>query len=126
MKNVKKIANEIFAKKIGDIHKRVEINLDNLELALSHHGKKRLYRDKSGEPIAESEVLQVVKKGIDEVIDDFANGEIPNDAEVLIKKEELNIVGRLTMRKGLDSFVVITVMRKRDFKPKSGTYTYII
>lgn len=126
MKNISIIASEIItSKKIKDIKSIIKIQLDGLELNLSKHGEERLYRVED-DVIKEEEILTVVKKGLKKVMNDFANGEIPNNAEILINdsSKDLNVVGRLTMRKGKDEFNVITVMRKKDFKPKSNTYVY--
>ena len=95
----------------------------------TNHGEERRFRDRfNGDTIREQEIINTVNKGIDQVINDFANGEIENMSTVVIKNKDtnLNIVGQLKMKKGLDSFVVITVMRKKVFIPKPGTSIYEI
>jgi hypothetical protein len=116
-------------KVISGLLKKVTVNIDNMELATTYHGDTRMFRtDVRGSTVSEQEIRNDVYKALDKIINDYANGEIPNNQEILITNTStnLNIVGRLTMRKGLDSFVVITVMRKRGFTPKPGTEVYTI
>jgi len=125
MKNIEKIAKEIFAKSLTNISDTIQINLDGIDMQLSRHGEERKFRDK-GEEINEREIINTTRKGIKAVIRDIANGEIEQRPKVHIhnKATDLNVVGHMMMQKGKDVFVVITIMRKKNFIPKSGTITY--
>jgi hypothetical protein len=78
--------------------------------------------------VNEAIILDIVKRALPKIVQDYANWEIDNKAEVLItdKSKDLNIVGALLIRKGNDVFKVITVRKKKDFVPKPGTRHYLI
>jgi hypothetical protein len=115
-------------KSIKDIRKEIVVDIDNLEIATTTHGDERRFRDRFGKKINEKEIIYDVEVALDSIINDFANGELKNYSAILIKnnKTDLNVVGQLKMREGPDSFVVITVMRRKNFKPKAGTEVYEI
>jgi hypothetical protein len=118
----------INARMIGDISSRITINLDKLKIWLSTHAEERLYRHETG-VIKETEIIETIKKALQPIINDFANGTLSNHSEILITNSstDLNIVGALTIgRQGQDIFEVITVMKKKNFIPKSDTAHYTV
>jgi len=110
-------------------NKPIEVDIENLDLHGTVHSDERMTRlDNVGKDITEDEIINDLQNALPKIINDFANGEIPNDVDFLVKnrKTNLNIVGNLSMRKGKDFVRVITVMRKPYFKAKDGTYQYEI
>lgn len=101
---------------------RIKITLDKIDLISTSHGSERRYRHDT--EITEKQIIDTIKKAIPQIFGDFANGEIPNQAEFVIKDGTLNIVATIDMRKGPDQLRVITVINKANFKAKAGTYVY--
>jgi hypothetical protein len=118
------LIKEIVSRVIGDLRDPVSIDLTSLSLDTSKHSEERL----TEQNIKESEVTELVKRALPVIIQDFVNGEIKNNAEVLItdKSKDLNVVGTLIVKKGDDIFKVITIRKKKDFVPKPGTKHYLI
>lgn len=123
MENIKKIASEIISRIVSDLNETISIDLTSWKLDMTQHGDERsLTRE-----ISEREIISLVKDGLPLIIQDFVNGEIKDNAYVLITKGILNVVGTimLNQRQG-DIFRVITVHKKEKFIPKPGTIQYII
>lgn len=107
----------------------LRVSLLDMELINTNHGQEREGRsDNQGAAITKEEIVMALEMGLGKIISDYANGEIPNNVEFLLRRKmtDLNIIGTITMRKGPDSCRVITVMRKKGFMPKSGTVVYDI
>lgn len=113
---------EVVSRVIGDLSGTVSIDLNSLKLDTSRHGDERLI----SEEVKESEIESVIRNALPKIIEDFANGEIKSGSEILVTQGEINVVGVLIIKKGNDVFRVITVRRKKDFKPKPGTKQYKI
>ncbi len=110
---------------VKDLPLRVAIQ--DLDLISTNHGQEREDRsDNRGTAITKDEIVLALEMALPKVISQFANGEIPNNAEFLVRRKltDLNIIATLTMKKGPDNIRVITVMRKKGFMPKSGTFVY--
>lgn len=108
---------------------KIIIDIENLDLHGTVHSKERQTRsDNQGRDITEKEIRNDLNKALPKIINDFANGEIENNSDFIVfnRKSKLNIIGNLKMQKGKDFIKVITVMRKGNFKEKSGTYRYEI
>ncbi len=123
-KQIQKIL--IKAKKLDKIVEKFIIDID-VDLYDTKHSDERLDRDKKN-PISEEEVIRDVNKVLPYVLNDFANGEIDKNSYFLVhnKKTYLNVVCVLKMQKGKDFVKVITVMKKKNFKEKTGTKRYEI
>lgn len=106
----------------------VRVSIDDLDIITTGHGDDQRSRHAgSGElEIKKEEIITTLERALPKIFHDFANGEIPNEAEFVVKNKitDLNVVGTLVMRKGPDMVRVITVMRKRNFTPKNGTFVY--
>lgn len=113
-------------KKLSKINERFIIDVD-VDLYDTKHSDERLTRDDKN-PITEEEIIRDVNKALPYVLNDFANGEIDTNSYFLVhnKKTNLNVVCVLRMQKGKDFVKVITVMKKKNFKEKSGTKRYEI
>lgn len=105
----------------------LRVSIQDMDLISTNHGKERETRsDNQGQAITKEEIKLALEMALGKIMADFANGEIPNNAEFLVRRKllDLNIIATLTMRKGPDNLRVITVMRKKGFVPKSGTFIY--
>lgn len=108
---------------------KITVDIENLDLHGTIHSDQRMTRsDNIGSDISEDEIIQDLETALPKVINDFANGEINNNSDFLVKnrKTNLNIVCNLRMQKGKDFVAVITVMRKPYFVAKEGTRVYEI
>ena len=97
----------------------MNIDIHNMDIYTTAHGKERLKRDNhlKGMNVTNDELVTDIKTALPDILNDYANGEIPKDAIVLItnQKTKLNIVGSLRIQKGKDFFGVITVLRTHKF-----------
>ncbi|MFA5153927.1 MAG: hypothetical protein WC554_15355 [Clostridia bacterium] len=111
-------------------NQKIEIDIENLDLYSTSHSDQQMNRldNYKRMNITEDEIIKDLEKALPKIMNDYANGEIENEAEFLVKNKEtkLNIIGALKMRKGKDFISIITVMRKPGYIPKDGTYTYEI
>lgn len=106
----------------------LRVSLQDLDLISTNHGQEREDRkDNQGDAVTKEEIKLALEMALGKVISDYANGEIPNNAEFLVRRKltDLNIIATLTMRKGPDQIRVITVMRKKNFIPKTGSGTFV-
>lgn len=106
----------------------LRVSLQDLDLISTNHGQEREDRkDNQGESISKEEIKLALEMALGKIMADYANGEIPNNVEFLVRRKltDLNIVGTLTMRKGPDQIRIITVMRKKNFIPKTGSGTIV-
>lgn len=116
------VVEEAFKRLLNIKGEKILVDIKDLDLKDTIHSSQRGI----GRKIPEKEILDNLEFAVPYILNDFANGEIPNNAEFLIRNKEtnLNIIATLTMKKGTDEIRVITVMRKKDFIPKRGTYKY--
>ena len=105
------------------------IDIDNLSVVASKHAEERARRHvgQRGQGGARAGKIsrQTVKKALDralpQILDDFDNGELSNKEAFHVRAKQgnqpaLNVIGSLDMRKGPDKMVLITMMRKDDFR----------
>mgnify|MGYP003638297201 FL=1 len=105
------------------------IDLDSLSVVASKHAEERSrrhigQRGKGGAragKISRDSVRRALDRALPDILDDFANGELDNKEAFHVKAEQgnqpaLNVIGKLDMRKGPDKMVLITMMRKDDFR----------
>jgi hypothetical protein len=105
------------------------IDLDNLSVVASKHAEERSRRHvgqrgsggaRAGK-ISRDTVRRALDRALPKILDDFANGELNNKEAFHVrasqgKQPALNVIGKLDMRKGPDKMVLITMMRKDDFR----------
>ena len=105
------------------------IDLDNLSVVASKHAEERSRRHvgqrghggvRAGR-ISRDSVKKALDRALPQILDDFANGELENKEAFHVRAKQgsqpaLNIIGKLDMRKGPDKMVLITMMRKDDFR----------
>ena len=108
------------------------IDLDNLKIIASKHAEERSRRHVGARgsggqrlgKISRQSVVRALDRALPQILDDFANGEITNGEAFHVRAKQgnqpaLNIVAKLDMRKGPDRLVIITMMRKDDFRTDS-------
>ena len=71
--------------------------------------------------ISRDTVKKALDRALPQILDDFANGELENKEAFHVRAKQgnqpaLNVIGKLDMRKGPDKMVLITMMRKDDFR----------
>ena len=115
MYKIKKLVENTIAKVSKDIN--VKIDIDK-----TFHAGERQFRHQN--PISDLEITEIVKLALPEIANELMFDEIDMGSYVLIKHKatDINIVGAL--HPGVNDtidFVVVTVMRKKDFMPKKGT-----
>jgi len=105
------------------------IDLDNLSVVASKHAEERSRRHvgqrgsggaRSGK-ISRESVMRALDRALPQILDDFANGELDNKEAFHVRAEQgnqpaLNVIGKLDMRRGPDKMVLVTMMRKDDFR----------
>ena len=105
------------------------IDLDNLSVVASKHADERSRRHvgqrgaggERGGKISRDSVHRALDRALPAILDDFANGELDNKEAFHVRAEQgnqpaLNVIGKLDMRKGPDKMILITMMRKDDFR----------
>ena len=108
------------------------IDLDNLSVVASKHAEERSRRHvgqrgrggERGGKISRASVTRALDRALPKILDDFANGELNNKEAFHVRASQgsqpaLNVIGKLDMRKGPDKMVLITMMRKDDFRTDS-------
>ncbi len=116
MYKIKKLIENTIAKVSKDIN--VKIDIDK-----TVHAGERQYRH-IGNPISDEEIISIVGLALPEIANQLIFDEINMGSYILIKQLEtnINIVGALHPGANDEiDFVVVTVMRKKDFIPKRGT-----
>ena len=105
------------------------IDLDNLSVVASKHAEERSRRHvgqrgsggaRSGK-ISRESVMRALDRALPQILDDFANGELDNKEAFHVRATQgnqpaLNVIGKLDMRRGPDKMVLVTMMRKDDFR----------
>lgn len=101
---------------VGDIH--VVIDLDK-----SGHAGERQTRHGEDDVISDDEIKGVAQRGVPAISKMLILGQIEIGDDVVIQSNgsALNVVGSIKRDGNQLRLVIITVMRKRDFKPKAGT-----
>ncbi len=107
----------------------IRVSISDIDLIQTGHGDDQRFRHGGGESeIKKEEIVMTLERAFPQVFQDFANGEIPNQAEICIKNRitDLAIIATIVMRPGPDMVRVITCMRKKGFVAKQGTKTYVV
>jgi len=114
---------DLLEKQIASLRERVNVTVA-LAVDNSEHGDERRYRhlDEDGNPlvIEHNEIVNTVSKALPALMQMVVDGKLSKKGTVVIYNSlnELNVVGSLDLK--TDTFKVITIMRKKDFKPKRG------
>jgi hypothetical protein len=108
------------------------IDLDNLKIIASKHAEERSRRHVGARGsggqrlgrISRDSVIKALDRSLPQILDDFANGEIANGEVFHVRAKQgnqpaLNLIAKLDMRKGPDRLVIVTMMRKDDFRTDS-------
>ena len=106
---------------IGKVSKQINVKID---IDKTVHAGQQQVRPENNRPISDTEIIEIVNIALPEIANMLLFDEINMGDYVLIKHHGtmINIVGALHPG-GNDEidFVVVTVMRKKDFMPKRGT-----
>lgn len=104
--------------KIGKVSRKINVTL---ELDNTPHGDFRRFRH--NEQITDKEILAVAQRAVELIGRGLLNNELNIGDYIIVRdsRTKLNIVGGLTAKGDVLEFVVVTVMRKDNFKPKAGT-----
>lgn len=105
-------------------NKKISIDLELIKLDDTKHSKERQMRSENIKAVSTNEIISDINKAIPAIINDLANGEIRQSQNVWIHnvKTFLNIIVDVDFKKGVDKIVVITVLRKKNFKSKDRKY----
>lgn len=112
----------VFERNLAKIRGEIRIIVD---IESTRHSDERKFRHE-GKEIEDDMIVKSVKKAIPPItkqliLDDI---DIDDPLHIFDKSNNLNVIGRLKGEKLSDlRFVVVTVMIKSNFKPKSGTKT---
>ena len=113
---LKSLVENTIAKVSKDIN--VKIDIDK-----TFHAGERQYRHEN--PISDKDIIDIVGLALPEIANKLIFDEIQMGAYVLIRQlsTNTNIVGALHTGNNEEiDFIVVTVMRKKDFVPKNGTH----
>lgn len=103
---------------IGSISQKINVKFD---INKTGHASLRQNRDIE-HPISNQEILNIVNLTLSKMTNMLLFDEMNMGDYVLIKHDDINVVGVLSPGNNNEiDFIVVTVMRKHDFKPKSGT-----
>jgi hypothetical protein len=105
------------------------IDIDNLSVVASKHADERSRRHvgqrgsggAAAGKISRDSIHKALDRALPQILDDFINGELDNKEAFHVQASQgdqpaLNIIGKLDMRKGPDKMVLVTMMRKDDFR----------
>ena len=113
----------LIEKTIGKVSRKINITI---ELDKTKHAGERQFRD--GKEITDTEILAVAQRAIEPISRDLLADDINIGDYILIKdtKTNLNLVGVLKEKNDILEFIIVTVMKKQNFKPKAGTKSITI
>ena len=95
------------------------------KLQKTKHARDRQVRHGGGEAfISDDDIKKTVGIAIPRIARALIFNRINIGDDVLVRsgRDDMNVVGHLRQDKQKLNFIVITVMRKRGFRPKTGTY----
>lgn len=116
-----KYSNIVFERSLGRLKGEIKIEVD---IESTKHSDERKFRH--GEEITDAEILLTSRKAVPKITKAliFDHIDISDELRVFDTATNLNVICKLEGEKlSALKLVVITVMRKKDFKPKSGTKT---
>lgn len=112
MKNFSQYIRENVIASVSD-----EIKI-NIEIDKTKHAAKRQYRHGLDKYISDDEIINIVKMGIDELTQALIDDKIDINDHVILKYGKMNIVGKIKKSQDKYKLIIITVIRKKDFKSK--------
>lgn len=104
---------------IGKVSQKINVVL---QLDKTKHAGERQYRH-DDRYISDAEIKLAAEKAIPMLSRYLLFNRLDIGDNILIydKRSDLNLIGKLQAGKGVLELIIITVMVKRDFKPKPGT-----
>ena len=115
-----KLAEKIIGQVSDSI--KVVIRLDQTK-----HASDRQTRDVNN-PISETEIKETAEEAVSKIASMllFNKLDIGNFVHIHDTQTDLNLIGKLEATGNVINLIIITVMFKRDFKPKRGTITVTV
>ncbi len=113
------IKNQLRERQIGTFAEDIRIYVD---VSKTRHAKKR--QDRHNTKITDDEIVATAEAAGDEIMQSILEGHLDPNDEVLIRDNtyDLNLVCKLVKESDNEfTLKVITVMIKKNFRPKSGT-----
>jgi hypothetical protein len=124
---IKNFTEFISERKIGEIDLDVSIEID---LEATRHSDERKYRDDNFQQktITDKEILETAEKAVSEITEDKILNilNIGDYVHIFNRSNDLNLIAVMQGKDFPLTMKIITVMRKRNFKAKSGTRTYTV
>ena len=105
---------------IAKVSKDINVKID---IDKTIHAGERQYRHE--EPISDKQIIDIVALALPDIANELIFDDIHMGEYILIKQflTDINVVGALHPGNNDEiDFVVVTVMRKKDFMPKKGTH----
>lgn len=99
----------------------------NLDVTFSRHSKHRCFRDE--DEILKEEVREIIEEAVPMILKARSNGKFKMnscDVNVFKRSKGLNIVGRFETDGTLHSFVVLTIMKSKQFMDNPGTIRFTL
>lgn len=99
----------------------------------TRHANFRKYRDevensKKSDIITDSEIVETIKSGSEQILDSFLNGHIVKFKSFLLTKQfnKLNLILEMNVNENVIDITVITLIRTSKYKNDRGNYQIII
>ena len=105
-------------RKIGNLSRNIKITIS---LDSTKHSDLRRFRHST--EITDNDILSVAEKAIEPLTRDLIDNSIDVGDQIAIRdsKTNLNLVAQLNEKNNVIEMRVITVMIKKNFRPKTGT-----
>lgn len=109
---------DLLEKTIGKVSRKINVTIE-LDKT-KHAGERQLRHDTE---ITDKDILAVAQRAIEPLSRDLLGDDIFIGDYVVVRdsRTNLNLVGMIREKGDILEFVIITVMRKPNFRPKSGT-----
>lgn len=106
---------------IGQVSKQLKIVL-NLDKT-THAGERQYRTDQEGDYVSDKEILKIANNALSHIVSALIFNKIDIGDYILIRdnSSNLNLIGFLRSNNKKLELVIITVMRKKNFKAKAGT-----
>jgi hypothetical protein len=115
---VKKLKQIILEETLATVIQNVNVKL---KIHKTHHAEDR--KTRNGDYLSDDDIVDVVKTAIPKIAEDLVLNILKINEYILIKEKlsSINIVAKLEKTGNIVDIVVVTVMIKDNFIPKSGT-----
>jgi hypothetical protein len=121
MKHV--INMSLFEKRLSTFNKEISIRV---EVGMTTHSQERQSRHGDDNKITEEDIEKTAKDAIPRISKHLMFNDIDIGDDVLIVNRDLNLICNLAEENNSLVLIIVTVMRKWDFKPKHGTYKIVL